>query len=559
MNMRTLRLAAAAAVALAFSARLEAQLERPQSRSMTISRHGIVATSQTLASAAGAKVLERGGSAADAAIAANAVIGVVEPMMGGVGGDLMVLYWEAKTKKLYGLNASGWAPAALTIDYLKSRGITNLSAGIHSSPVPGCVDGWAKLHERFGRLPLQDVLKPAIYYAHEGYPVTERVQDYWWHRTTHLMTNKNGRDIFLRNDLAPEVGEVFRNPSLADTLSLIARDGAGAFYRGPIAKSILQTSDQLGGTMAAADLAEYQAEWVEPISTTYRGWTVYEMPPNTQGIGALSMLNIMEASPLAGMGPGSAETLHIEIEAHKLAAEDLRKYVGDPRAVKVPVKGLLSKAYAAHRAALIDPRKANCDPKPGEPDSGDTMYLTVVDRDGNIASLIQSLSRTFGAGIVVEGRGFHLHNRAAGYSLDPSRPNALKPRMRPFHTIIPAFMEKGDLHIGFGIIGGGNQPQAHAQFVANIVDFQMNIQAALDAPRFMNSDTSGCEVRIEQRISADVRQQLEVRGHKVDLRADYSNLLGPGQAVMHDSAKGVNYGASDPRGDGAAVPEAPVF
>src|SRR5262249_117687 len=255
--MNTIHRKAALFIALTFSAQMQAQLERVQSRSMTISKHGIVATSQTLASAAGAKVLERGGSAADAAIAANAVIGVVEPMMGGVGGDLMVLYWDAKTKKVYGLNASGWAPNALTIDFLKSKGITNLSAGIHASPVPGCVDGWAKLHKRFGRLAWAEVFKPAIYYAREGYPVTERIQDYWWHRTGHLLTNKAGAEVFARNGVAPVVGEVFRNALLADTLSLIARDGADAFYRGPIAKSILQTSDHFGGTMASSDLAEY--------------------------------------------------------------------------------------------------------------------------------------------------------------------------------------------------------------------------------------------------------------------------------------------------------------
>jgi gamma-glutamyltranspeptidase/glutathione hydrolase len=546
-------------LALFFAAPLEAQLEREQSRSMTITRHGIVATSQTLASAAGAKVLERGGSAADAAIAANAMIGVVEPMMGGVGGDLMILYWDAKAKKLYGLNASGWAPQALTIDFLKSKGIKNLSAGIHASPVPGCVDGWSKLHQRFGRLPWADVLKPAIYYAREGYPLTERVHDYWWRRTTHLKTNKEGGELFARNGIAPAMGEVFRNAPLAETLSILARDGADAFYRGSIAKSILQTSDHNGGTMTASDLAEYQAEWVTPISTTYRGWTVYELPPNTQGVAALSMMNIMEVFPLASTGPASADTLHAQIESHKLAARDLGKYVGDPRAVKVPVKGLLDKVYAADRAALIDPRRATCDVPAGEPASGDTMYLTVVDREGNIASLIQSLARTFGAGIVVEGRGFHLHNRASGFSLDPSRPNALRPRTRPLHSIIPAFMEKGDLHIGFGIIGGGNQPQSHAQFVANVVDFQMNIQAALDAPRFRNSDVSNCEVLIEQRIGAAVRDQLASRGHKVTVLADYSNQVGPGQAVMHNSATRVNYGASDPRGDGAAVPESPIF
>jgi gamma-glutamyltranspeptidase / glutathione hydrolase len=335
--MRRLRQTAAVGLTLVFAVRVEAQLERAQSRSMTISRHGIVATSQTLASAAAAKVLERGGSAADAAIAANAMISVVEPMMNGVGGDLVVLYWEAKTKKLYGLNATGWAPKALTIDFLKSKGVTNLSAGIHSAPVPGCVDGWSKLHKRFGRLPWADIFKPAIYYAREGYPVTERIHDYWWHRAAHVKTNKAGAEIFLRGDLAPAVGEVFRNPLLADTLSLIAKDGADAFYRGPISKSILQTSDHMGGTMAAADLAEYEAEWVTPISTVYRGWTVYEMPPNTQGVAALSMLNMMETFSLSSMGPASVDTLHTEIEGHKLAAEDLRRYVGDPRAVNIPV------------------------------------------------------------------------------------------------------------------------------------------------------------------------------------------------------------------------------
>lgn len=549
----------ALSIGLAFAVRMDAQLERVQSRSMTISRNGIVATSQTLASAAGAKVLEQGGSAADAAIAANAVIGVVEPMMNGVGGDLMVVYWEAKTGKLYALNASGWAPQAISIEFVKRKGITNMAqAGIHSSTVPGCVEGWWKLHKRFGRLAWADIFKPAIYYARNGYPVTERIHDYWWHRAGLLSTNKAGSAIFLHNGLAPGVGEVFRNEALADTLSIISRDGPDAFYRGPIAKSILQTSDHLGGTMAAADLAEYQAEWVTPISTTYRGWTVYEMPPNTQGLSTLAMLNMMETYPLAAMGPGTADTLHTEIEAYKLAAQDASRYVGDPRVVQAPVSRLIDKVYDGRRAATIDPRKANCSPKAGEPDHGDTMYLAVVDREGNIASVIQSLSNTFGAGVAVEGRGFHLQNRAGGFSLDPAKPNALRPRTRPFHTLIPAFLEKGDLHIGLGIIGGANQPQAQAQFIANLVDFQMNIQAAIDAPRFTAASGS-CEVRVEERIPAAVRQQLAARGHKLDVRADYSYLFGPGQVVMHDSASKVNYGASDPRGDGAAVPESPAF
>ena len=550
------------AVCLAFvwAGRIDAQLERTQSRSMTISRNGIVATSQTLASAAGVKVLEQGGSAVDAAIAANAVVGVVEPMMNGVGGDLLVLYWEAKTGKLYALNASGWAPKATSIELIKSKGITSLGqAGIHASTVPGCVDGWWKLHKRFGRLPWPDVFKPAIYYARNGYPVTERIHDYWWHRASILSANKIASPIFLRNGLAPGVGDVFRNESLADTLALIARDGPDVFYRGPIAKSILQTSDHLGGTMAASDLAEYQAEWVNPISTSYRGWTVYEMPPNSIGVTALSMLNMMESYSLASMGPLSADTLHTLIEAYKLAAQDTSRYVGDPRAVQAPVKGMIDKAYAARRASGIDPRKANCSSKPGEPEQGDTMYLAVADRDGNIASVIQSLSNTFGAGVAVEGRGFHLHNRGGGFSLDPSKPNALRPRTRPFHTLMPAFLEKGDLHIGFGIIGGQNQPQAQAQFIANLIDFQMNIQAAIDAPRFTVPSATGCEVRLEDGVPVAVQQQLLSRGHKLDVRNRYSSYFGPGQAVMHDSANKVNYGASDPRGDGSAVPESPAF
>src|SRR5262249_32863764 len=279
---------------------------------------------------------------------------------------------------------------------------------------------------------------------------------------------------------------------------------------------ILQTSDRLGGTMAAADLAEYQAEWVDPISTTYRSWTVYEMPPNSGGITALAMLNMLESYPMASMGPLTADTVHTQIEAYKLAAQDAARYVGDPRAVRAPVKGMIDKAYAARRAAGIEPRKANCASKPGEPEQGDTMYLAVVDRDGNIASLIQSLSNTFGNGVAVEGRGFHLHNRGGGFSLDPSKPNALRPRTRPFHTLMPAFLEKGNLHIGLGIIGGMNQPQAQAQFIANLVDFQMNIQAAIDAPRFTVQSPTGCEVRVEDRIPAGVREQLISRGHKLD-------------------------------------------
>ncbi len=458
--------------------------DRSQARSMVISQQGIVATSQTLASQAGAQVLARGGSAIDAAIAVNAALTVVEPMSSGIGGDLFAIYWEAKTGKLTGINASGWAPERLTIDFLKAHGAAEMpQAGIHSVTVPGCVEGWEKLHKRFGRLPWRDIFQPAIYYAETGFPVTEIIQDTWQVNEAKLRADANARAVYLPGDAVPQVGQLFRNPPLARALKLIAAEGAGAFYRGSIARALLKTSERLGGTLSAADLAEFEAEWVAPISTEYRGWKVYELPPNGQGIAALEMLNIFETFPLSKLGPQSADALHYKIEAQKLAYADLRRYVADPRQADVPVGGLLAKAYAAQRAKLIG-RDARCDSTPGNPlpGTGDTIYLAVVDREGNIASLIQSIYLSFGSGIVVDDFGFHLHNRGGLFVLDPAHPNALAGRKRPFHTIIPAFMEKGDVHIGFGIMGGLNQAQAHAQFVSNLVDHGMNIQGALEAP-----------------------------------------------------------------------------
>ncbi|MEX2264853.1 MAG: gamma-glutamyltransferase [Bryobacteraceae bacterium] len=536
--------------------------DRTQARSMVVSQHGIVATSQTLASQAGAQVLARGGSAIDAAIAANAALTVVEPMSNGVGGDLFAIYWDAKNKRLSGINASGWAPKALTIEALKQKDHYGMPQdGIHSVTVPGCVDGWEKLHKKFGSLNWAELFDPAIYYAENGFPVTEIIQDHWRNSISKLSSDDNGNKIFLRNGSAPAVGEVFRNAKLGKALRLIAEDGADAFYRGPIAEAILKTSDRLGGLMDRADLAEFQSEWVEPISTEYRGWKVYELPPNGQGMAALEMLNIMERFPLMHQAHASAESFHAKIEAQKLAYMDLQRYLADMRFAQVPLEGILSKKYAGERAALIDPDRARCDVQPGDPLSatGDTIYLSVVDRDGNIVSLIQSIYLSFGSGIVVDDFGFHLHNRGALFETNATHPNALAPRKRPFHTIIPAFMENGDVHIGFGIMGGLNQAQAHAQFVSNIVDHSMNIQAALEAPRFTKLSFGGCDVMMESRVPVEVREALKRKGHRLEVLGEFSGAVGGGQAVLHDSGKRMNYGASSPRKDGAAIPEPPPY
>jgi len=529
---------------------------------MVISRHGIVATSQTLASQAGAQILARGGSAMDAAIAANAALGVVEPMSNGVGGDLFAIYWEAKTGKLTGINASGWAPAAMTLDALKAKGYNRMpEEGIHSVSTPGCVAGWDKLHKKFGRLSWAELFRPAVYYAEEGFPVTEIIQGHWRASTSKLNGDEGARRLFLRDGMAPAIGEVFRNADLGRTLRLIAEGGAAAFYKGSIAKAILKTSERLGGTLAPGDLSEFEAEWVTPIATDYRGWKVYELPPNGQGVAALEMLNIMETFPMFQYRPQSVEALHAKIEAQKLAYSDLLRYLADPRFSKVPLEGLLSKEYAKERSALIDRAAARCEVSPGTPprSAGDTIYLSVVDRDGNIASLIQSLYLSFGSGVLVEGMGFHLQNRAALFEMDPNHPNVVAPRKRPFHTIIPAFMEKDNIHIGFGIMGGYNQAQAHAQFVSNLVDHNMNIQGSLEAPRFTKLSFGGCDLMIENRVPKEVRDELTGRGHRLDVVGDFSSTMGGGQAVLHDSTAKVNYGASSPRKDGAAAPEPPPY
>jgi len=531
--------------------------DRSYGRSMVVTDRGIVATSHYLASQAGAQTLARGGSAIDAAITANAVLGVTEPMMNGMGGDLFLIYWDAKTGKLYGLNSSGWAPRKLTIDFLAQQGITSMPhEGIHTVTVPGAVEGWSQAHRRFGRLPWKDLFTPAIYYAEHGYAVPELIHDFWVEEEPKMQKTEEARRIFLPGGKAPELGARFTNPDLAKTLRLVADQGRDAFYKGPVAQAIVQTSSGFGGTMQLDDLADFSAEWVEPISIDYRGWKVYELPPNVQGMAALEMLNIMSNFQPDAEGPQGTVELHKKIEAMKLAYADLYRYNADPRFAKVPVKGLLSKEYSAQRAALIDPNKANCNPGPGNPATSDTTYLSVVDKDGNIASLIQSNYSGFGSGVVVNGMGFALQNRGALFVLDRKHPNALEPRKRPFHTIIPAFMERGDVHIGFGIMGGPNQPLAHAQFVSNLVDYAMNIQGALEATRFtVRENQITCDIFIESRVKPDVLQALRDKGHKLTVRKEYTSLMGRGQAVLHNAKTRMNFGASDPRADGVAEAE----
>ena len=539
----------------------EAQ-DRSQARSMVVSQNGIVAAESPLAAQAGVRILEAGGNAVDAAIATNAMMGVVSPMMNGIGGDLFAIVYDAKANKLYGLNASGWAPKALTIDALHKQGLREMpQAGANSITVPGTVDGWQKLADKFGRKKLSEDLLAAIQTAKSGYPVTEWVAMYWAGTVDYLRGDDEATKVYLPNDHAPRTGELFRNPDLAWSLQQIADHGRDAYYKGEIAKRVLETVNRHGGTMAAPDLAEYSAEWVEPLSTTYRDWTVYELPPNGQGLAALLMLNIMETFPLGQKeyGFNSTKALHAMIEAKKLSYADLVKFIGDPHGVELPVKTLLSKDRAVERAKLIDPDHANCEVATGTlPGAGDTTYLTVVDREGNMVSLIQSNYSEFGSGIVARGTGFALQNRGALFNLDAASPNALAGRKRPLHTIIPAFAQKGGTRIAFGIMGGWNQSQAHAQFVANLVDYKMNIQAALEWARFTKRTFEGCDVQMENRISQKVRDELTAKGHKIQVMGNFSSAMGGGQAVMRDFATGVNFGASDPRKDGAAVAELPL-
>ena len=533
-------------------------------RSVVATTQGIVAASQPLAARAGVQILERGGNAIDAAIAANATIGLMEPTGNGVGGDLFIIYYEAKTGTVHGLNSSGWAPTGLTVDFLASKGITEMpQRGIYSVTVPGVVAGWHAMRERFGTKPLSEVLAPAIWYAENGFPVSERIAASWFGSVKMHSAHPNSRKTYLIDgERAPRAGEIFKNPDLAGTLRLIGEKGRDGYYRGKTAEAIVQISREQGGTMTLSDLSEFTPEWTTPIKTTYRGWTIHEIGPQTQGISALMMLNLMEQYPIGEYGFHSTDAMHVMIEAKKLAYADMLRYIGDPRFSKNPVDALLSKPRATSRAKLINADKAACSVEPAQltgvtdAQGNDTIYMSVIDKDGNIVSLIQSNYSGFGSGLVPPGTGFMLQNRGGLFSLERNAPNTLQPHKRPLHTIIPAFMQKDDVKIGFGIMGGFNQAQAHAQFVSDIADFGLDVQEALEVGRFTKGSFQGCDVDVEELVSEATRKELAAMGHQVRTVRPRSSTFGYGQAVMSDG-KGVHYGGSEPRHDGAAIPEAP--
>ncbi|MCX6592951.1 MAG: gamma-glutamyltransferase [Acidobacteria bacterium] len=533
-------------------------------RPLIVSKYGIVSASNYLASLAGAKVLEQGGNAIDAAIAANAMTGLTQPFVNGIGGDLFAIIYEAKTGKVYGLNASGWTPKALNPEWLKSKGITKIDPiGVHAITVPGAVAGWEALRKRFGSKTLSEILAPAILHAEQGFPVS--VVTARSLVNPRLMKQPGFKETYLAAGEKPTPGDTFKNPALGESLRMLGNKGRDGYYTGKMAETLVEFLNKQGGAHTLADFAEYQPEWVEPISTTYRGWKIFELPPNGQGVAALSMLNIMERFPIADYGHNSAAAMHVMIEAKKLAYADMAKYVGDPRFGAVPVNEMLSKELAERRAGLIRMDKAACAVLPSEISQNlnskgrETIYLSAIDKEGNIVSLIQSNYAGYGTGMVAPGTGFSLHNRGAGFELAAGKPNSLEGRKRPLHTIIPAFMEKGDQKIGFGIMGGWNQSQAHAQFVANVVDFKMNVQQAIEAARFTKSTFEGCDVQIEGRVPEGTRSELTRRGHAITVVPNYSMGMGFGSAVQRDTKRNVNFSGTDPRVDGAAIPESPSF
>ena len=524
-------------------------------RSVVRSQHAMVASSQPLASQVGLEVLRRGGNAVDAAIAMAAMLNVTEPMMTGIGGDAFMLVYWSKTKELKGLNASGRAPSALSLDYFAKRKTTQMPEfGMESITVPGAFDGWVTLLEKYGTMQLADLLGPAIECAENGFPVMEKTAEDWNAEVTKLKKTPAAAANYLIDGRAPGPGEIFRQPNLARTLRMLALGGRDTFYKGEIAKAIANYCEKNGGFISLADLAAQKSDWVEPISTNYRGYTVYEIPPNGQGLTALLTLNILEGFDLATLSAQPDRYYHTLIEATKLAFADRNRYIADPAFFKVPVVQLLSKEYAAKRRALIDPNKALDSPSPGEINGGsDTTYLTVVDKDGNAVSFINSLFDSFGSGIVAGDTGIVLQNRGSSFSLDRDHPNHLEPGKRPFHTIIPAMVFKDNkLFMSFGVMGGGIQPQGHVQVLVNIIDLGMGLQQAIDAPRYRYM--SGRDVLLEEEIPATVIDRLIALGHR---RASPPGVLrssmGGGQAIMIDPVNRTLMGASDPRKDGLAI------
>jgi gamma-glutamyltranspeptidase/glutathione hydrolase len=535
-----------------------------QGRSVVLARHGMVATSHPDASRAGLDVLRAGGNAADAAIAANAVLGVVEPMSCGIGGDLFAIYWEQKSGKLYGLNASGRSPHTLNRQVFVDRELTEIPEdGPLSWSVPGCVSGWDALRRRFGSRPLSELLQPAIDTAEDGFAVSEIIAGYWQAAEPQLAAWPDSASTFLVDgQRAPRFGELFRNPRLAATLRRIAEKGEADFYRGEIARRIARFSREQGGFLDVRDLEDHTADWVDPVSTTYRGYTVWELPPNGQGIAALQMLNVLENYDIATLGAGSADYLHLLVEAKKLAFADRAKFYSDPAFNDLPIPSLISKSYGKQQTQRIDPLRAATDVPAGDPrlSQGDTIYLSVVDKDRNCCSLIQSTYHGFGSKMAADDLGFCMQNRGALFALDDQHLNRLEPHKRPFHTIIPALVtHEGRPWFCFGVMGGDMQPQGHVQVLVNLIDFRMNVQAAGDAARVRHlgsgtptgqpADGSGT-VLVESGISEEVVQALEAKGHRTQ-RA--RGGFGGYQGILIDGESGVLQGASESRKDGAAL------
>jgi gamma-glutamyltranspeptidase/glutathione hydrolase len=530
-------------------------------RSEVIAPHGMAATSQPLATQAALDILKAGGSAVDAAIAANATLGLMEPTGNGVGGDLFAIVWDPKTQRLFGLNASGRSPRALTLEEFGKRGLNHIPPrGPLPVTVPGCVDGWAELHERFGRLPLKKVLAPAIGYARDGFPVSELIAYYWDRSVPALSVYPGFKEQMTLNGRAPAKGEIWKNPNLANTLDAIARGGRDAFYKGRIARTIADYVQAQGGFLAYEDLASHRSEWVEPLSTNYRGYDVWELPPNSQGLTTLQMLNLLEPFDLRAMGFGSAEYLHTFIETKKLAYEDRARYYGDPAFNELPLRGLLSKAYVNERLKLFGPKAAQR-VDAGNPAlyQGDTIYLTTADRDGMMVSLIQSNYRGMGSGMTPPGLGFILQDRGELFSLTPGHANVYAPGKRPFQTIIPAFVTRdGKPWLSFGVMGGDMQPQGQVQILVNLIDFGMNLQEAGDAARIYHTGSSeptdevmsdGGQVFLESGFTLEAVRELRQRGHRVGWGlGDYGGY----QAISRDPVSGVYFGASESRKDGQA-------
>ncbi|PXX96206.1 gamma-glutamyltransferase [Marinifilum breve] len=530
-------------------------------RSEVIAKNGMACTSQPLATHVALDILKSGGNAVDAAIAANATLGLMEPTGCGIGGDIFVILWDAKTKKLYGLNGSGRSPKSLTLDYLKQNTNGKIPAyGPLPVSVPGCVDGWFTIHKKFGKLDMEKILQPAITYAKEGFPVSELIAYYMNGSAKRLKKYPGFAETYMPNGKMPQKGEIFKNPFLANTYEKIAKDGRDAFYKGDIAKSIAKYIKEQGGFLSYEDLASHKSEWVDPISVNYRGCTVWELPPNGQGTAALQILNILKYYDIAKMGFGSTDYLHTFIEAKKLAFEDRAKFYTDPDFSEIPIKELISNEYALERKELIDPNKAAREYPAGELEQGNTIYLTVADKEGNMVSLIQSNYRGMGSGMTPKGLGFVLQDRGELFSLNEDHANVYAPGKRPFHTIIPAFITKDEKpFISFGLMGGAMQPQGHAQIVVNLIDFGMNLQEAGDAPRIRHEGSSqptgtkmkdGGWVNLESGIAYQSIRELMQKGHKIKYS---TGGFGGYQAIMFDEKNSVYYGASESRKDGQAA------